>query len=147
MDGPDEIIHQSMRLRICATLNALASGTRKDSDLYVSDLQINNTGNGGYALQLVLCSFHSGPGEFLLCGLGPAEKTLHCFRWHVGGWCGGGGFFGGVLHGHGFLPCDFLLLIPKVVAHFLEGFALQPTSGSVPLTEGSDGVVLRKLSG
>ena len=26
MDGPDEIIHQSMRLRICATLNALASG-------------------------------------------------------------------------------------------------------------------------
>lgn len=23
MDGPDEIIHQSMRLRICATLNAL----------------------------------------------------------------------------------------------------------------------------
>ena len=33
-------------------LNALASGTRKDSDLYVSDLQINNTGNGGYALQL-----------------------------------------------------------------------------------------------
>lgn len=26
MDGPDEIIHQSMRLRICATLNALPGG-------------------------------------------------------------------------------------------------------------------------
>lgn len=26
MDGPDEIIHQSTRLRICATLNALPSG-------------------------------------------------------------------------------------------------------------------------
>jgi DNA-binding MarR family transcriptional regulator len=26
MDGPDEIIHQSMRLRIAATLNALAHG-------------------------------------------------------------------------------------------------------------------------
>ena len=26
MDGPDEIIHQSMRLRIAATLNALPSG-------------------------------------------------------------------------------------------------------------------------
>ena len=26
MDGPDEIIHQSMRLRICASLNALPSG-------------------------------------------------------------------------------------------------------------------------
>lgn len=26
MDGPDEIIHQSMRLRICATLNALSTG-------------------------------------------------------------------------------------------------------------------------
>lgn len=26
MDGPDEIIHQSMRLRICATLNALSAG-------------------------------------------------------------------------------------------------------------------------
>lgn len=26
MEGPDEIIHQSMRLRICATLNALPGG-------------------------------------------------------------------------------------------------------------------------
>jgi DNA-binding MarR family transcriptional regulator len=26
MDGPDEIIHQSMRLRICASLNALPAG-------------------------------------------------------------------------------------------------------------------------
>jgi DNA-binding MarR family transcriptional regulator len=30
MAGPDEIIHQSMRLKIAATLNALASGEQMD---------------------------------------------------------------------------------------------------------------------
>lgn len=30
MDGPDEVIHQSMRLRIAATLNALGSKERLD---------------------------------------------------------------------------------------------------------------------
>ena len=33
-------------------LDELASGARKDSDLYVSNVQINSSGNGGYALQL-----------------------------------------------------------------------------------------------
>jgi hypothetical protein len=33
-------------------LDALASGARKDSDLYVSNLQINSNGDGSYAVQL-----------------------------------------------------------------------------------------------
>ena len=36
MDGPDEIIHQSMRLRIAATLNALPHG--QDRRTVVEDI-------------------------------------------------------------------------------------------------------------
>ena len=43
-ENPSELLNKQ--------LDGLASGARKDSDLYVSDLQINSTGNGGYALQL-----------------------------------------------------------------------------------------------
>lgn len=38
MEGPDEIIHQSMRLRICATLNALASGDQLEFNMLKSAL-------------------------------------------------------------------------------------------------------------
>lgn len=38
MDGPDEIIHQSMRLRICAALNALPNGEQLEFNTLKSAL-------------------------------------------------------------------------------------------------------------
>jgi len=63
-ENPSELLNKQ--------LDALASGTRKDSDLYVSDLQINSTGNGSYALQL------SAPGaspNSQTTALTPAKPT------------------------------------------------------------------------
>lgn len=49
MEGPDEIIHQSMRLRICATLNALASGEQLEFNTLKSAL---NATDGNLATHL-----------------------------------------------------------------------------------------------
>ncbi|MCX5946979.1 MAG: hypothetical protein NTY67_01915 [Cyanobacteria bacterium] len=73
--SPQELLAQfseNPSALLAKQLDALASGARKDSDLYVSDVQINNNGNGGYALQL------SAPGlspNSQIWALTPATPT------------------------------------------------------------------------
>ena len=55
-------------------LDALASGSRQDSDLYVSDVQINSNGNGSYALQLSAPNAPSGASP-QITPLSPANPT------------------------------------------------------------------------